>query len=281
MEGSALHYFTPDLLSDFIKPEIGFRGALGYEFKNFRFAAESGFSRIHGTNPLVLEISFIPLVFKFGYHWQFFSIFGLQADLNIGAAFSNTLRYETAVDVIFNNLNEDSETSLLSGTRLYLTVSPFNYFKIYAGGGLDVIFENDGAIPLVLLEFGISIKPFMLTGSIARQIKRGSSSVNKVFFESNSAVIVEQYISVLDETGYRLRENPSLQITLYVYHTLRGVEKQVRYGNGDPALSSARASFCAEYLAKNYEIDLSRVSVVYRKAANRNELYRCIELIVR
>jgi len=281
MEGSALHYAAPDLLSDFIRPEIGFRGALGYEYNNFRFAVESGFSRIQGTNPLVLEISFIPLVFKFGYHWQFFSIFGLQADLNIGAAFSDIIRYETVFDIVFDNLSEDRETSLLSGARLYLTVSPLKFLKIYAGVGIDVLFENEGVIPLPLWEIGISVKPFMLGGSIARQIERSSPLQNPVYFESNSAAINEQYISVLDETGQRLSENPSLRITLRAYHAPDGIERQVRRSNGDPMLSQARASFCAEYLAQNYGIDSSRISIVYREAGNRNELYRCVDFIVR
>lgn len=159
IEGSALFMFEPDILSDYLDAKPGFRGAVGYEYKNFRFGIESGYINIVGTNPLVKEITLSPLIIKFGYTLPLFSIFGLQADLGIGNVFSKTLHYETAIDVVFNNLKESNENSFISGLRIYFTASPWNFIKIFAGGGVDIIFETDGAIPLPLFEIGLSFKP--------------------------------------------------------------------------------------------------------------------------
>ncbi|MCL2602426.1 MAG: hypothetical protein FWD91_06395, partial [Treponema sp.] len=53
-------FFTPQLFSEYIKPQPGFRGALGYRYKRFALSAESGYTQVIGTNPLVLDISLIP-----------------------------------------------------------------------------------------------------------------------------------------------------------------------------------------------------------------------------
>jgi len=173
-----LQYLVPDILTEYLKPDLSFRGAVGYELKQFRFAVESGYSHFLGTNPLVLDISFVPLVFKFGYTLPLFSIIGIQADLGIGFAFSETHRYETAIDVAMKNLIIDNERSLFTGARFYLTVSPFRFLKIYAGGGIDAILENDGPIPLPLLEAGLSLKPLMIVNDIkeARENKKNQRS---------------------------------------------------------------------------------------------------------
>ncbi|MCL2185662.1 MAG: hypothetical protein FWB86_07410, partial [Treponema sp.] len=283
-EGSVHNYFPPSLLEDYVKPEIGFRGALGFELNNFRFAAESGFSRITGTNPLVLEITLVPLVLKFGYHWNFFSILGLQGDLHLGVAFSNTSRYETALDAVQNNLSKDSENSFLSGIRLYLTISPLKFLRIYAGGGIDAVFEKKGTLLLPVLEIGISVKPFLISKYIKSKINSRflvNANVNGVYFERNSVTAGEEYIQILDDAGFKLKENPARRITLRAYSAPYGVELQVRHGSGEPALSASRVQWCAEYLWQNYEIDTSRIRIEYRDAGDREELYRCVEVIVR
>ena len=281
IEGSAVYYFTPDLLSELIEPKIGFRGALGYEFYNFRFALESGFSRVTGTNPLVKEISFLPLLFKFGYFFPIYSILGLQADMVIGFALSKTLRYETVVDMVMNNLREDDERSFFAGIKLYAAISPLKYLKIYIGGGVDVIFETDGPIPLPAVEAGISLKPFLMGRSIANLRGASKTEINGIYFRANSAAINEETLSVLDEAGQRLKENPSLRVTLRAYHAPSGTEMQVHHSAGSPALSHARLNWCIEYLAQNYGIEAPRIKKENRSAGNNSALYRCVEIIVR
>jgi len=280
IEGSVLFYFAPKMLEEYLDTRPGFRGAIGYEYNNFRFAVESGYSDIIGTNPLVKEITLVPLVFKFGYALPLFSIIGLQADLSVGTKFSNTIRYETALDYITDNLSEDNEKSFLLGARLYAIILPLSFLKIYAGGGIDVLFETDGPIPLPLIEAGISIKPAMMIRKIANKNKK-ITVLKGAYFESNSVVIDEQYIPLLDEAGQRLNDNSSLRVTLRAYYAPDGIEMQVRHSTGEPALSAVRANICAEYLTRNYGIDSSRISIEHRDAGKNKELYKCVEIILK
>jgi len=277
LEASALNYFAPEILSEFLKPALGFRAAFGYEYNNIRLALESGYSYIEGTNPLVTEINFIPVVLKFGYAFPFIN-FGVQADLNFGCMFSRTSFHRTALDVVLENLIEESEISPLLGIRLYAFWLPLSFLKIYAGGGMDIIFERDGPIPLPLLEAGISFKPFALIRSLSGQ--RVGTLQNAVYFDVNSVLIDAQYMPVLDDTGNRLRDNPSQRLTLRAYYTREGAERQVLHTAGDPALSASRAQWCIEYLLQNYGIDSSRITIQYRDAQRRSEYFRAIQLII-
>ena len=282
LEGSFHIYFVPDVLDEIIKPEPGFRGAFGYEFKNFRFALESGVTRITGTNPLISDITVVPLAFKFGYNLPIIFGFGVQADLGVGAAFSRTTHYETAIDMIMNNVREDSERSLITQARLYVTWSPWRFLKFYAGGGIDVIFETEEPIPLPLAEVGISLKPLALTGSVARgrQSRQGrQETINALYYVPNSAEMAEGASASLDEAGQRLADNPALHITLRAYFAPTGGPLwQVRRSTGEPALSAARAEACAEYLIHEYGIAPERIKIEYQPA-QRPELYSCVELI--
>jgi len=282
IEGSALYYFAPEILKEYMDTKPGFRGALGYEYKRFLFSLESGYSHIIGTNPLVKEINLVPLVFKFGYELPLFSIFGLQANISAGTKFSKTIRYETALDYFTDNLITDNENSLLFGARFYATISPWNFLKIYAGGGIDVIFETDGLIPLPLIEAGISIKPAALVKKIAvLRSEKIKITVKNVCFEANSVYIEEEYIEILEETGQILRDKMSFRVTLLAYYAPDGPEKQVRYATGEPALSMSRAVYIKEYLTQNYGIDPSRIKIEFHDAHDKSELYRCVEIIIR
>jgi len=284
LEGSALYYFTPDALKELIRHELSYRGALGYELKNFRFTVESGFSRVVGTNPLVMEITFVPVVFKLGYALPIIFGFGVQADLGLGAAFSHTTRYETAIDMVMGNMREDNESSLFTQARLYLTWSPWKFLKFYAGGGGDIIFETKGPIPLPLVEAGISLKPLALAGAIARRPqKTAATKMIAVYFERNSVTIIEDDLPILDSTGRRLKDNAALNVTLVAYYAPEmTAEWQVQRSTGEPALSAARAEWCAQYLTENFGIALERIKIEYRLAAEKTpELYRGVELLVK
>jgi len=167
VEASFLHYFTPKILDGLVQPKAGFRGSLGYEFKHIRFTVESGYSAIEGTNPLVTDIRITPLLFKVGYAYPIRWGLGVQADLGAGFLFSRVTRYETAIDMVFDNKQNDSVRSPLFSARAYGTYSPatkvaWDFLKFYAGGGADMVMETDGPIPLPLIEVGVSFKPVML-----------------------------------------------------------------------------------------------------------------------
>jgi hypothetical protein len=161
LEVSAAHYFLPEPFSGFMRPQPGFRAALGYEYRRFRFSLEAGYTHIEGTNPLVLDIKLAPLAARAGYSLPLGRGFALQADAGLGILFSRTVHYKTVIDMLMNKLLDDQVVSPFIAARLYAAYN-FPYIKLYAGGGVDMILETEGQIPLSVIEAGISIKPFAL-----------------------------------------------------------------------------------------------------------------------
>jgi outer membrane protein OmpA-like peptidoglycan-associated protein len=171
-------HFPPALLKDYLEPGFGFRGALGYEYQRFRFAIEFGYSHFAGKDSLISQIDISPLVFKFGYGLPLSSIFklpfdlpiGLQADVSTGFAFSNTTYYKTEMDRAMNNIQVDPvNSSFMLGGRLYATVTPLNFLRIFAGGGVDLILENEGPLVMPVIEIGVHFKPFAPAAEKERQ----------------------------------------------------------------------------------------------------------------
>ena len=306
MEFSGIYYFASDVMQDLGEPGFGFRGALGYQFNQIRFALESGYNNFPGTNQLISEVTFTPLVLKIGYELPLSSIFSLQADVNFGVLFSQITRYGSAHDITINNSSTDTYTAPLAGARLYAAITPLKFLKFYLGGGTDLIIENSGPVFLPLIEAGISFKPFIAINSAAsseaqRQetneivFESRSENItieesaqgrvvrlrNAVYFEADSSVMIEMYRPILDEAGVRLRANPNLRITLRGFTAPFGTEQ------GRTEISRARAQYCADYLSRHFGIDPSRIRIEsygalrapeYRDASW--ESYRCVELII-
>jgi len=295
IEGSVIHYYLPELFSGLMEPQPGFRGALGYEYRHFRFALESGYTHIEGTNPLVLETTLVPLTAKLGYNLPLIWGIGLQADISFGVFFSRTLYYKSALDMMMDKIQDEQVKSPQAGARLYLVYTfPFEWLKLYAGGGVDMMLETDGLIPPPVIEAGISIKPLALFRPKARktepvktefaetkieepEIPQAEVPVAKtprgivlaqraVYFWANSSFIIEEYKPVLDETGQRLRANPALRVTLKGYTAPHGTEE------GMTALSAARSWYCVEYFMKYYGIAEDRMSIEFYGADDPVEL---------
>jgi outer membrane protein OmpA-like peptidoglycan-associated protein len=289
VEVSTPLHFAPPLLKDYIKLGFGFRGALGYEYRRFRFAIESSYSHFAGTDSLITQLGFAPLIFKFGYGLPLYSVLGLQADVSGGFAFSQTTYYPTEADRAGNKIQEDRTNSFMLGGRLYATVTPVEFLRVYAGGGIDVILEKEGPLPMPLLEIGLHFKPFVLARKRPEQRPQTETTQTEttglvfgaIYFERNSISINKDSVPNLDEVGRLLQDNPMQKITLRAYYAPDGIERQVNRRNGDPALSAARAEWCARYLLENYGITADRITIEHRDAGSDNELYRSIEIILR
>jgi hypothetical protein len=173
---------VPELFEGLIKPLPGFRAALGYEYKNFRLALESGYTHIEGTNPLVLDLYLTPLVLKAGYSLPIKHGFGLQADLSCGRMFTKVTHYEDALNMVMDKKSVSSADSSLLGGRLYATWTTLrNILKFYAGGGADFIFETGGAIAMPVFEAGVSIKPlrFVKSSKAGTQQEHGFEIIHR------------------------------------------------------------------------------------------------------
>ena len=308
-EASLAHYYLPELFSGFMKPQPGFRGAIGYEYRSFLFSLESGYTHIEGVNTLVREITLVPLAVKAGYYLPLKQGFGLQGELSLGVFFSRTLHYETVIDMLTGKHLDERATSLFAGARLYATYTWINSIKLYAGLGADMILESEGAIPPFLIEAGISVKPFALskpkaqhiiiepaktefvqTETVETEIPQETApkakapekiivSQSSVYFMADSAAIIEEYRHVLDEAGRALRANPDLRVTLKGYTAPSGTK------DGMTALSAARSWYCAEYLMKHYGIAEQRMNIEFYGAEETPEqkaweLRRRVDLVI-
>jgi outer membrane protein OmpA-like peptidoglycan-associated protein len=170
IEGGVQYYIAPKILSDYIKVSPGFRGALGYEWRRFRFSAESGYTHVTGTNPLVLDLKAVPLLFKAGYTFPLVSGLGIKPELGLGLLFSETDHYETALDMLQDIFEKSPVTSLFASARIHLIWTfPGNALSLYAGGGTDLILETGGPIPLPVIDAGLTIKPFALFNRTKKQ----------------------------------------------------------------------------------------------------------------
>jgi flagellar motor protein MotB len=251
-----------------------------------------------------LDFNFIPLVFKAGYALPLYKGFGLKADLGAGFMLSRVSHYESAVDMIQDNKQESRGRSLITLSRVYgtYTFTP-GWLNLYLGGGADVLLEDAGIIPLPLLSGGITVRPFRHIRPRERQPHAVASPVyahaaesilidsedeqafvrffKTVYFEPDSAAVIERYLPVLIEAGELLTSNPGLVILLRAYAAPFGSPDRLM------TLSASRAMFCADYLIRYYGLSEERIIIEYFGSDRAPEFinsswesWRCVELII-
>jgi outer membrane protein OmpA-like peptidoglycan-associated protein len=161
-----------------MEAEPGFRGGLGFEFRHIRLSAQSGFTRITGTNPLVTGVELLPLYGKAGYRFTLPARFFILPEAGAGVVFSTTTHYRTALDMLMNNLTVSTTTSFAAALSLRLgwTV-PGNFLDINLGGGLELILEEDGPIPLPAIEGWLTLRPLALAKLIRESAARKKAVV--------------------------------------------------------------------------------------------------------
>jgi outer membrane protein OmpA-like peptidoglycan-associated protein len=201
LEGGIHRYFAPGELREYLRPEWGFRGGLGYEWRRFRFSAETGFSRVTGTHSqvlhltgldiILLDITAVPLLFKAGYTVPLIWGFGLKPEAGLGLLFSKAGYYSTVLDLLLDKRQEASVGTFFSALRLDLTyTAPGDFITVYAGGGFDLIIETVGGIPLPFFQAGLSLKPFALAARAAA--RRGRRQIPPPFVPEPQALAEPQ-----------------------------------------------------------------------------------------
>jgi outer membrane protein OmpA-like peptidoglycan-associated protein len=278
IEGALHHHFSPNPLSGAIGPKPGFRGALGYEWEKLRFFASSGYSLSDGTDPLVTAFSFVPLTIGAGYALPITKKWGAQADLGVGVQLIRASHYETWLDLAGERPRESTETKLFAEGRLYATYTPFQFLRIYAGGGVDMTFEPSKPVFFPVLEAGVSLKPLLslpqrkprpeseprpsptplVEGTVLPPSDRTASFRHTVHFRPNSgAEMVERYRPILNEVGKQMQENPQTRLVL------RGYAAPFDTAEGQITISAARVWYCAEYLKREYGIPEERMRMAF------------------
>jgi len=105
--------------------------------------------------------------------------------------------------------------------------------------------------------------------------------LNSIYFEPDTAVLIESYRPILEAVGRQLAADPSLKVLLRAYAADFGTS------NGRYIVSVDRARFSRDFFAEQYGISPSRFSVeaygsdrtpIY--ATDDWESHRCVELIL-
>jgi len=105
--------------------------------------------------------------------------------------------------------------------------------------------------------------------------------LNSIYFEPDTAILIELYRSVLNGVGRRLAADPSLELIIRAYAAYFGTAE------GRHTVSSDRAVFSMDYLAAEYGISENRFRTeVYgadrspKYATEDWQTHRCVELIL-
>jgi len=318
---SGQYYIMPDLagaispeladqygVSGGIAPYPGFRAGAGYEWKNWGFALESGYTYIKGDNPLVTDISVVPLLLKVGYAFFPFSsyeYFSLTPAAALGLVFAQVDHYLGVIDMLLEESIHSKNTGFMAQLGVRAGWNPVRKWgralEVFAGFSVDGIIETGGLIPLPQIELGVLVRPFQFKPRKAAVtpedlvfshtpenivIEEGKDGrtvrlLNAVYFEADSAVMLERFRPILDEAGRRLQANPASRITLRGYTAPFGTVE------GRSALSAERARYCMDYLRREFGIARARITVENYGAEKTPafvdanwESYRCVELII-
>jgi len=299
-------FYTPQLFSEYIEPQPGIRGAVGYRCRRFSVAIESGYTQVIGTNPLVLDIAIVPLVFRASYHQNLLRGLGLRADLGTGTIYSTVIHYVDSIAYLRDELSTSRARTPLTEGRLYLTYSPLANIQLYAGGGIDLLDEVDGFIPLPVLQAGVAIQPFAFRRKAAAEVQMPAPlppvpvpleadiqpppappvpaferQIAPVYFPPNLDVMFEEYAPVVQEAGRLLRETEQTVVTLRGYAALFGTAGARR------AISQSRAVSVRDYLVQQCGISEDRIRIEFYGADRDPELSdgswescRVVEMII-
>jgi outer membrane protein OmpA-like peptidoglycan-associated protein len=105
--------------------------------------------------------------------------------------------------------------------------------------------------------------------------------LNSIYFEPDTAVLIESSRPILDDVGMQLEANPALQVLIRTYTALFGTPA------GRLMVSMNRARFVLEYFSQNYGVTASRITIqafaserLPELATDEFETHRCAELII-
>jgi outer membrane protein OmpA-like peptidoglycan-associated protein len=172
-----------------------------------------------------------------------------------------------------DNVQEDRESSFIAGGRLYGTVTPLPYLRVYAGGGLDLIFEKEGPLPLPLVEVGVHFKPFVLTRKKPEPVIEEPVieiaieepvieeepviiTLPNIQFQPDSTELTDSEKLKLQEIADILRNIPGVKIQVEGHTALAGFEER------RPAFSRRRAQEVVSHLVSLGAVDADNVTVI-------------------
>jgi hypothetical protein len=175
-KASAQYYIQPVSAPvgfwDYLKPDPGFRAALGYEWRNLDFSLESGYTHFAGldsSREYVEDLRLFPLLFTFGYTFRLPKGFGIQPEAGFGAVFYKTIN-DSTVHPGPRDMEESFTVNMMASLRLNLVweIPRAPILGFHIGGGADLIPETGGPIFIPAIEAGITVKPRLRSGGASR-----------------------------------------------------------------------------------------------------------------
>jgi outer membrane protein OmpA-like peptidoglycan-associated protein len=169
---SGQQYFVPDIsgalpaetaagydASNTITPYPGFRAGLGYEWKAWSVFIESGYTYIKGDNPLITDITAVPLLVKGGYSFFFFRRLSLTPMIGAGMVFPTADHYRDVIDMLLEQKVHSTGSGFLvnAGARAAWEFHPA--LRVFGSFSLDCVVETGGPIPLPQAELGVLLRP--------------------------------------------------------------------------------------------------------------------------
>ncbi|GHV81266.1 hypothetical protein AGMMS49944_30570 [Spirochaetia bacterium] len=167
IKGVAQYYFfpanAPFVFWDYLKPDPGFRAALGFEWRNFDFSLESGYTHFAGIDPYriyVEDLHLFPLLFKFGYIFALPKGWGIQPEAGFGAVFYKTI-HDSTIHPGPRIMQESFTVNMMASLRLNLVweIPKASFLLLHIGGGADMIPETEGPNFIPAVEAGLTFKP--------------------------------------------------------------------------------------------------------------------------
>jgi len=241
-------------VSGAIRPRPGFRAGAGYEWKKWSFGLESGYTYIKGDNPIVTDISIVPILVKAGY--SFFPIssyeyFSLTPTAALGRVFAQADHYIDVIDMLLEKSTHSKNTGFMAQLGVRAGWNPIRQqgraLEVFAGLSIDGIIETGGLIPLPQIELGVIVRPFKF------KFKARSVPVEEKIIEEELIVEEPEEIDKPVEEELFIEEEPEEieppEPVLYTWRALFPPNGTTATAEGRAVLDEAGA-FIAEAIAK-------------------------------
>lgn len=256
------HFYIPVAdIWDYASPKVGFRTGIGYHFfedykNSFLISANSGWSFISGTNPLVRTLDLVPLSFFAEYNFSPIYFLSINAGSGCGVFFSSISRYKTAVDLIQNNMSNENAPLFFVHANLGTSFKLLkNSISLCLDFGIDLIPENDGPIPLPYFCVSTKFYPFKIAKftKVEKVIEypKEINSLTRVYFSENSTEIQESYQPILNYLALYLKgitEKNKKDTKKKISIVLTGYSAPFGLENSQDEIAEERARVIMEYI---------------------------------
>ena len=280
LQADYCHYFVPAELDGLVECRGGVRGSAGYAIPikgnlSVPVGIEGGYSHLVGTNPVIKEMKVFPVTLYAGIAWSPLSFLSLNASVDGGIMISDVKHYRTVLDNKRELISESVGYDVLLGARAGLSLELLNRcISFYADGGIDVLMEIDGPIPLFAVNAGLRIYPGRVYG--ASKILTRTVTVEKVvevseyfadrvvLFAPESIALSDESVATLSKVGAHMQKFAGVKLELTGYAAPYGTKSE------QLEIAEKRSQVVRDYICTQYGISGDRIIVRRAKVATED-----------